>query len=117
MEAPLPNPLSVPTAVRGSQSARSLPAREKRQGDLLQRRLAYFRENVTTIKVPFALEDMEKDVGKLESICDVDLAQKSPQCFSAKFVDKNNKPILFYFGSRVAEPKKKHGKPVGLILK
>lgn len=67
-------------------------------------------QNVTVIKADFALEDMNEDMcGKtLEEICDEDLANKSPQCFSAKFIDSNNKTILFYFGLK--HPKARHVK-------
>ena len=97
-----PNPQHTPTAVGGSNNTRSLQARGKRFNELATRRMSYFEENVTIIKVPFTLEDMDKNVcyEDLETICNSDLAQVSPQCFSAKFIDKNDEPILFYFGFR-----------------
>ena len=75
-------------------------------------------ENVTTIKVPFILEDMETNEDTLQGICDNELAQKPAQCFSAKFVDKNNSPILFYFGFRKVkvEGKRKDNNNVGLFF-
>jgi hypothetical protein len=76
----------------------------------------HFKENVATIKVPFVLEDMEGDLKTLEWICENDLAQKSPQCISAKFVDKNDNPILFYFGFRKVEKKGKSHKNVRLFF-
>ena len=56
----------------------------------------------TLIKVSFTLKDIDKNIcyEDLETICNSDLAQISPQCFSAKFVDVNLKPVLFYFGFR-----------------
>jgi hypothetical protein len=110
----IPTPDIVPTAVRATWSEkRSLGARQKRDQEFLKRKLEYFLDNVTTIKVPFALDEMKEDMYKesLESICDNELAQKSPQCFSAKFVDKDDLPILFYFGWRNTEQNE-----VGLIL-
>ena len=72
-------------------------------------------QNVTTIRVPFALEEMSEDMHEksLDSICD-DLADKSPQCFSAKFVDRNEETILFYFGLRHPEPQERNR--VSLVL-
>jgi len=71
--------------------------------------LGKYIENVTTIQVPFTLEDLKKteDDETLNHICDHDLGPNTPaQCMSAKFVDANNEPILFYFGKRIAdEPK------------
>ena len=66
-------------------------------------------QNVTTIEVPFTLEQMHKDMfdEPLESVCD-DLADKSPQCFTTKFIDKNKKTILFYFGLRHPDPKERN---------
>ena len=68
----------------------------------MARRLSYFEENVKIIKVPLTLEDMDKNIcyEDLETIYNSDLAQISPQCFSVKFIDKNDELILFYFGFR-----------------
>lgn len=52
----------------------------------------------------------------LDSICDNKLADISPQCFSAKYVDKNNKPILFYFGFRPKEPNHRYGVSIIIIF-
>jgi hypothetical protein len=79
-------------------------------------------QHVTTIKVPFALDEMRDSAENifdesLESICDrLQVADISPQCFSAKFIDENNEPILFYFGFRHPEAKHRHGYGVGLIF-
>jgi hypothetical protein len=75
----------------------------------------YFKENVTTIKVPFLLEDMSEDLEAMENTCDIALAQYSPQCLSAKFVDLNDNPILVYFGLR-KDIKGKFRPEVGLKL-
>jgi hypothetical protein len=82
----------------------------------LEKKLKYFQQHITTIKVPFALDEMHEDMfdESLESICDNQLADISPQCFSARFIDKNNEPILFYFGFRHPEAKHRYG--VGLIF-
>jgi len=106
---PMPDPHDAPTLLRGSKSARSVESREQRQVDLTEKRLRNLMQNVTTIKVPFALDEMTEDMHKkpLESICN-DLAGKSPQCFSAKFIDKNNEVILFYFGLRHPELKERN---------
>lgn len=76
-----------------------------------------YKEFVQVIRVPFTLGSLEKKTlsGKdkeiLENICDNDLGpQQEAQCISAKFVDKDGKPILFYFGSRFIEKEQK--KPV-----
>jgi hypothetical protein len=108
-----PNPDENPTALRGSKSARSLEARQKRDDDFLQKRLQYYKENVPTIKLSFSLENMLEDKDKLEDICNDELKFKSPQCFSAKFVDINDRPVLFYFGLRHPEKKKCH---VGFVF-
>lgn len=100
----MPNPDEAPKVNRGSQSARSLESREKRKDSLSENRYLKLVQNITTIKVPFALEDIEEPT---ESMYD-NLANKSPQCFSAKFVDKNNKTILFYFGLRHPEAKERY---------
>jgi hypothetical protein len=115
---PNPTPSVVLTGVRGSEAKRSWEARYDRQKDITDKRLVYYLQHVTTIEVPFALEDMHKDMHNksLDSICDNDLADISPQCFSAKFVDKNKNPILFYFGFRHKEPKHRYGVSA-LILK
>jgi hypothetical protein len=79
-----------------------LESRLKRDRGNKRNKLTYYSEYAPTIKVPFALGDMKEDMHEetLESICDVELAEQSPQCFSAKFVDKDDQPILFYFGFR-----------------
>ena len=63
--------------------------------------MSYFEENVKIIKVPLTLEDMDKNIcyEDLETIYNSDLAQISPQCFSVKFIDKNDKLILFILDS------------------
>ena len=106
---PMPNPHDVPNLLRGSKFPRSTESREKKQASLLENRLLNLMQNVTTIKVPFALEEMTEDMcGKpLETVCD-DLASKSPQCFSAKFIDKNKQTILFYFGQRHPDPQERN---------
>jgi hypothetical protein len=108
---PIPIPDVTPSAVRGltNNITRSLESREERDALLTERRTQQLVQNVTTIKVPFALEDMNAKMcgGKpLEQICNEDLADISPQCFSAKFIDSNNKTILFYFGFQ--HPKERH---------
>lgn len=105
----MPNPHEVPTLLRGSKFPRSKEAREKRDASLLEKRLQNLVQNVATIKAPFSLEEMTEDMfGKpLETICD-DLARKSLQCFSTKFIDKNKQTILFYFGLRHPEPQERN---------
>ena len=78
-----PNPQHTPTTVGGSNYTRSLLARGKRFNELAARRLSYFEENITIIKVPFTLEDMDKNVcyEDLETICNSDLAQMNPSFF------------------------------------
>jgi hypothetical protein len=52
----------------------------------------------------------------LEDICDNELGPKqNAQCISAKFVDIDGEPILFYFGSRIIE-KEGQKKPVCGVL-
>lgn len=61
---------------------------------------------VQVIRVPFTLSSLQKPLKEkeLEVICREDLGpQQDPQCISAKFIDKEGKPILFYFGCRVVE--------------
>ena len=75
-------------------------------------RLKYYLQHVTTIQVPFTLEEMKTNVDTkaLESICDNELGKNAPaQCISGKYVDANKKPILCYFGNRIREPKHKSG--------
>jgi lipoate synthase len=63
-------------------------------------------KHVTTIKVPFSLEEMKKEMDpkKLDKICDEELGPNIlAQCFSAKYVDSDDKPILFYFGNRITK--------------
>ena len=67
-----------------------------------------YKEFVQVIRVPFSLDSLQektlsdKEKQILEDICDNDLGpQQEAQCMSAKFVDKDGKPILFYFGSRI----------------
>lgn len=71
-----------------------------------ERRLQLYLEHVTTIKVPFSLQelkDKKMDTKNLDSICDNELGPNMlSQCFSAKFVDSENQPILFYFGNRIS---------------
>ena len=51
---------------------------------------------------------MNVDTKALESICDNELGENAPaQCISGKYVDANQKPILYYFGNRIREPKQK----------
>jgi hypothetical protein len=90
-----------------------LEARQKKDQDFLKRRLQYFKDDVVTIKVPFALDEMKEDMydETLDSICDNRLATLSPQCFSAKFVDKDDRAILVYFGFRHPKQNK-----VGFII-
>lgn len=75
----------------------------------MERKLKHYIREVTTIKVPFALEDMKEDVDieGLESTCKK-LESVDPQCLSARFVDKNGEPVFYYFGKRI---KKTDGKP------
>jgi hypothetical protein len=67
------------------------------------------QRTVQVIRVPFTLASLQKplkerDREELEVICREDLGpQQDPQCISAKFIDKDGKPILFYFGCRVIE--------------
>lgn len=91
----------MPTGLRGSDFSRSLKARQKRDDDFIERRLQYYKDSIPTIRLPFALEDLNDDKAELEDICNHELGYwQSPQCFSAKFVDVNLKPVLFYFGFR-----------------
>ena len=98
----MPQPTAFPSPIRGSVSkVRSSAARAKRQIQLWEKRLARLMKEVTTIRVPFTLEDMTQDMFKAKSLDDIckDLEDyQHSQCFSAKFVDANEQTILFYFG-------------------
>jgi hypothetical protein len=76
-----------------------------------------YKEFVQVIRVPFSLGSLEEALTKeekdeLEDICDNELGpRQEAQCISAKFVDVDGEPILFYFGNRVIE-KNGQTKPV-----
>lgn len=80
-------------------------------------RVEKYKEFVQVIRVPFTLDSLSKPLikvekEKLEEICDNELGPgQDAQCISAKFVDKDGKPILYYFGCRVIEEKMQR-KPV-----
>lgn len=76
-----------------------------------------YRDFVQVIRMPFTLDSLKKPLKKaekekLEDICDNELGpEQDAQCISAKFVDENGEPILFYFGRRIVE-KEGQTKPV-----
>jgi hypothetical protein len=74
-------------------------------------RIKHYIQFVTTVQVPFTLKEMERvDVQELQRICDKELGDTAPsQCISARFVDSENMPILFYFGKRIKDISKKVG--------
>ncbi|KAF8956853.1 hypothetical protein BDZ97DRAFT_1763432 [Flammula alnicola] len=95
-----PEPETVPSGTMGGTQLRSVKSMLRKQQNFDQKRLQ-------KIKITLSLRQLEKnlspsEVQELERICTEDLGpKKAAQCMSAQFVDKHNKPILFYFGSRV----------------
>lgn len=79
-----------------------------------------FKEFVQVIRVPFKLDSLKKPLTQrekeeLEEICENELGpEQDAQCISAKFVDEDGEPILFYFGFRMAE-KNGQKKPVSVV--
>lgn len=77
-------------------------------------------EFVQVIRVPFSLGSLERTLTKdekkdLEDICNNELGpDQDAQCISAKFVDIDGEPILFYFGSRIIK-KEGQTKPVSRV--
>jgi hypothetical protein len=103
----MPNPDQPPHVARGSTKVRSQESREKRDLDLLERRLSKTMQNASTMKVPFALEDMTEEMFSepLEDICDR-IEGYDSQCFSTRIVDENDQTIVFYFGYEHPNPRK-----------
>ncbi|KAF8956760.1 hypothetical protein BDZ97DRAFT_1955762 [Flammula alnicola] len=98
--SPGPEPETVPSGTMGGTQLRSVESMLRKQQNFDHKRLQ-------KIKITLSLRQLEKnlspsEVQELERICTEDLGpKKAAQCMSAQFVDKHNKPILFYFGSRV----------------
>lgn len=91
----------------GGTQLRSVESMLRKQQNFDQKRLQVYIKYAQKIKITLSLRQLEKnlspsEVQELERICTEDLGpKKAAQCMSAQFVDKHNKPILFYFGSRV----------------
>ena len=101
---PNPTPDTIPQPFPNHTGPRRYQARINKNDQIKQKKLQYYLQQVTTIQVPYTLEELKniKDEKALESICDQDLGPNVPsQCISAKFVDADSEPILFYFGQRV----------------
>lgn len=75
---------------------------------LNHKRFKKYVQQVTTIKLPFTFESLQQtaeDISQLEKICEDTLGpDRTPQCMSARFVDSEGKPILYYFGDRLELP-------------
>lgn len=89
----------------------------EKEEEKARNRAEKYKDFVQVIRVPLTLERLQKPLTntkkkKLEDICNNELGPtQDAQCISAKFVDKNGEPILFYFGHRIVE-KEGQKKPV-----
>ena len=100
-----PEPTTAPSPISTNKRPSSLASRSNKMENFHQKLLERYIENVTTIQVPFTLEDLKKkeDDESLNHICDHELGPNTvAQCMSARFVDANDEPILFYFGKRIS---------------
>jgi len=107
LAVPTPTPTGVRSGVLKTKRVRSLAKRREKELSKARALAGKFKMFAQVIRVPFSLESLKKTLTtdeeeELEAICDNKLGpSQESQCLSAQFVDKNGKPILFYFGERI----------------
>ena len=102
-----PLPDSVPDNLPRQKRRRADNTKLKKQEAIDLKRFHKFMEFAQRIVLPVTLEELKKPlkeagVRRLNKICDNELGPNQPaRSTSAIYLDKNNEPVLFYFGKRM----------------
>ncbi|KDR67074.1 hypothetical protein GALMADRAFT_147499 [Galerina marginata CBS 339.88] len=103
-QVPTPAPDAAPSGILRTKTIRSEPKNLIKEEEKLYKITGMFKKHAQVIRAPCTREDLAKpqNLQNLEKICHSELGpNKEAQHLSAQFIDKNDKPILFYFGYRI----------------
>lgn len=103
-KVPVPSPQGSTSAIISTNRTRSEHSLLALEESRVTRLAEKFKAHAQVIRAPFTRESLAvgADVKELEQICsDVLGPDKEAQHLSAQIIDKEGKPILFYWGHRL----------------
>ena len=114
-----PAPTEVAPIYATDNRVRSTAFLGSKEDNFNEVRFKRYLDDAPKITLPVTLRMLEKPLSKvglekLDKVTDALLAPSQPaRCTSAQYLDRNGKPLLFYFGRRLVP---KVAKKVGLML-
>lgn len=113
----MPTTNAAPDPVMSLSETRSVEKRQTKDEERLITFAQRFEKHAQVIRAPFTRESLTgtQDVAQLNEICEKMLGpEQKAQHLSAQIIDKDGKPILFYFSHRLETKNRKP--PVSLNI-